>query len=90
LEGIKLLDGQAVGQPSLLSGDRALRRRALKNFSFRLPFRPAIKFAYLYLLKLGFLDGYPGFAYCCLQSIYEYMIVLKMKEIRRRQKSLPL
>ena len=34
-------------------------------------------------LRLGFLDGLPGYHYCRLLAIYEYMIVLKMKEIRR-------
>jgi hypothetical protein len=33
------------------------------------------------VLKLGFLDGRAGFTYAVLQSIYEYMIVLKTAEI---------
>ena len=44
----------------------------------------------MYLLCLGFLDGAPGYHYCRLLSIYEYMIGLKMKEIRRRHCGLPL
>jgi hypothetical protein len=38
----------------------------------------------MYLLKGGFLDGYPGLAYCTLQAFYEYMIVLKMRELKHR------
>lgn len=56
------------------------RRRALKELSFRLPFRPALRFLYMYFIRLGFLDGPPGFHYCVLLSIYEYMIVLKVRE----------
>lgn len=51
---------------------------------FRMPCRALLRFAYMYLLKLGFLDGVPDYHYCRMLAIYEYMIVLKMKEIRRR------
>lgn len=90
LEGIKLIHHPPVDQPSLFSADRTIRRRALKNLSFRLPWRPFLKFAYLYFWQRGFLDGRPGFAYCVLQSFYEYMIVLKMRELERREQGLPM
>src|SRR5574341_1360875 len=89
-EGMKLLHHPSGEQPSLLSSDRALRRRALKNLSFRLPWRPFVKFAYLYLWQGGWLDGRPGFTYCVLQSFYEYMIVLKMRELERRERGRPV
>jgi hypothetical protein len=41
------------------------------------------------LLKRGFLDGRAGFAYCRLQAMYEYMIVVKMTELRRKARGLP-
>ena len=90
LEGIKLLKGEAGPQPSLFSRDRSLRRKALKNLSFRMPCRPLLKFIYFYVFKLGFLDGYAGWIYCRLQAIYEHMIVVKMKEIQRREKGLEI
>lgn len=90
LEGMKLLNGSAQSGASLVSGDSATRRKALKNLSFRLPCRSLLKFFYLYFIKRGFLDGPPGFTYCVLQSIYEYMIALKMKELQRREQGLSL
>lgn len=90
LEGIKLLGGTAQSGASLFSRDTATRRKALKNLSFRLPCRSLLKFSYLYVVKRGFLDGRPGFTYCVLQSIYEYMIVLKMKELQRKEQGLPI
>ncbi|RLS86274.1 MAG: glycosyltransferase family 2 protein, partial [Planctomycetota bacterium] len=42
-----------------------------------------------YFLQRGFLDGRAGFTYCKLQSIYEYMIVVKMRELARRERGLP-
>lgn len=91
VEGQKMLVGNAPRQSaSLLSCDSAKRRQALKQWSFRLPFRPLLKFIYLYIVNRGFLDGRPGLIYCHLQSIYEYMIVIKMRELQRREKGLPV
>lgn len=72
------------------SGDSIKRKRALKSFFVRMPCRPWLKFVYLYFLKLGFLDGSPGLAYCRLQMMYEFMIQLKIKELKRREKDLPV
>ena len=74
----------------LLSSDPVRRRRTLKQLSVRLPLRPALRFLYMYCWRMGFLDGVPGLTYCRLMAWYEYMIVLKMKEIQRREKGLTL
>jgi glycosyltransferase involved in cell wall biosynthesis len=89
-EGMKLRMGQARSDCSLFARDPASRRKALKNLTFNLPFRSICKFIYLYIAKRGFLDGHPGFTYCVLQSIYEYMIALKMKELKRKEQGLPV
>lgn len=72
----------------LFSSDPTIRRKFLKQLAFRLPCRPFLVFCYLYFLRLGFLDGAAGFTYCRLRAIYEYMIDLKVKELRWRQKGL--
>ncbi len=69
-----------------LSGDPAVRRKTLKNFVYRLPLRPLVIFVYLYFIRLGFLDGRPGFRFCILRSIYEYMINIKLIEISEDHK----
>lgn len=89
MEGMKLLRHAAGPQPTVFSSDPAVRRRALKNLSFRLPCRPFLKFLYMYGWKGGWLDGRAGFAYCMLQAFYEYMIVLKMRELQQREASVP-
>jgi hypothetical protein len=66
-----------------------MRRRGLKELSFRLPCRPTLRFLYMYLLRLGILDGPPGFTYCRLLAIYERMTDLKIRELRRRAQGLP-
>jgi glycosyltransferase involved in cell wall biosynthesis len=75
---------------ALLAREPARRRRALKQLAYRLPCRPLLVFGYLYVLRLGFLDGMAGLAYCRLRMIYETMIDLKLRELRRRQEGLPV
>lgn len=58
-----------------------------KEFFYRLPARPLVKFLMLYIAKRGFLDGRAGLRYSILQSIYEYMIVLKTDELSRTASS---
>ena len=60
------------------------RRFHQKELFYRLPARPLIKFAALYVGKRGFLDGRAGFTYAVLQSIYEYLIVLKTRELEHK------
>ena len=74
----------------LFCADSVRRRRFLKELSFRLPFRPSLRFLYMFFLRLGFLDGKAGWIYCRMLAIYEYMIVLKITEIRRRQSGLSI
>jgi glycosyltransferase involved in cell wall biosynthesis len=89
MEGMKLRKDGGARLSALASGDPFERRRALKELSFRMPLRPVAKFLWMYLLKLGFLDGRAGYTYCRLQSMYEYMIVVKMRELARNERGLP-
>lgn len=75
---------------NLFSSDPNLRRLAQKDLFFRLPARPLIKFVYYYLVRRGFLDGKAGFTYSVLQSFYEYLIVIKNREIQRKKRGLPI
>ncbi|MFN6473712.1 MAG: glycosyltransferase family 2 protein [Nostoc sp. SerVER01] len=58
------------------------RRRALKDLSLRLPARPLLRFMYMYFLLGGCLDGRAGLAWCTLQAFYEYLILLKVWEMK--------
>lgn len=87
-ETIKALADRPIRVRNLFSRDSIARRMELKNISFRMPGRPLLKFLYMYFFKLGILDGGPGLTYCVLQAIYEYQIVLKVKELRRIERGL--
>ena len=58
-------------------------RQFLKNFFYLLYFRGFLKFLLLYIFRLGFLDGAPGYIYCMLIAWYETLI-----EARQRIKML--
>jgi glycosyltransferase involved in cell wall biosynthesis len=58
------------------------KRRNQKQLYYRMPGRPLVKALVLYVLKRGFLDGYAGFAYSVLMGFYEFLIVLKGRELR--------
>jgi glycosyltransferase involved in cell wall biosynthesis len=64
----------------LFIGKTHEKRRVLKAISYKIPFRPFFKFIYMYILKLGFLDGKVGFRFCLMKAIYEQCIVLKKVE----------
>ena len=44
----------------------------------------------MYILRAGFLHGCARYAYCKMLAAYEFMIVIKIKELRRRQRGLPV
>jgi len=81
--GIPWRDGLAFRDP-------VKRRRLMKELSWRAPCRPTLRFLYMYVLRRGFLDGWPGLTYCRLLSQYEYLVTLKMKESARRARGLTI
>lgn len=74
----------SAGHPwsELVSVHRLVRRRALKRLSYSLPFRPALRFFYQYLLRRGFLDGAAGFRYCQLLARYEGFTSAELRRLR--------
>jgi hypothetical protein len=66
-----------------LFGDRVERRRFFKEQWKRLPFRPLWLFLYLYIGRLGFLDGALGFRFCVMKAIFEGLVTAKIWEKKR-------
>ncbi|MFK8185300.1 MAG: glycosyltransferase family 2 protein [Phormidesmis sp.] len=82
-ETVKQLSGGKIRWKNLFVGKSEVeRRRALKDLSLRIPGRPVVRFLYMYFILGGILDGRAGFTWCVLQSFYEYLILLKVWEIR--------
>lgn len=68
-----------------LRGAPVERKRFLKRLWVQFPFRPWLRFLLMYAVRGGFLDGRPGFHFCALQSINEYHIGLKIRELQRHE-----
>jgi glycosyltransferase involved in cell wall biosynthesis len=58
---------------------RFLRERVWPS----LPAKPVVLFMYMYLLRRGFLDGRAGLALCVFHAFQEFMVGLKLAELRR-------
>ncbi len=56
------------------------RNQSLKPLVSQLPFWPLLRFLYMYVFKLGLLEGRPGFIYCVNMAYYEFLIRIKMRE----------
>ncbi len=59
-------------------------RRRLKEMARHLPFRPLLRFLYIYIGQLGFLDGREGYYFARLHGFYEFLSVAKTYELRQR------
>jgi glycosyltransferase involved in cell wall biosynthesis len=80
-------DFQFSLQKALFSKDFSIKRYHQKGLFYKLPGRPIIKWFYMVLVRRAFLDGRAGLTYASLQSIYEYFIVLKTRELLRNKNS---
>ncbi|HEX6879599.1 MAG TPA: hypothetical protein VF135_04475, partial [Terriglobales bacterium] len=67
-------------KPSLF-GSQAQRRRFIKERIWRhLPARGLLYFVYLYVFRLGFLDGHKGLVFCMMHGIFEEFKVVMQWE----------
>ena len=63
------------------------RRRKLKTLSRHLPFRPLLRFLYVYVWQKGFLDGAEGYYFARLHGFYEFLSVAKTRELLKQQRN---
>jgi len=91
MEAELIVSGQGLLQPSwrtaLRDPDFHSRRLHQKALFYKLPARPLLKWLYMLMVRGSFLDGRAGVTYATLQAIYEWLIVLKVAELRRTSKN---
>ncbi len=81
LEAAEIVSPAADRKRGSFRGSWAERRRALKDrVWFRVPMRPLARFAWMYVVKRGFLDGRRGLLFCSLIAMYEFLIDAKLME----------
>jgi glycosyltransferase involved in cell wall biosynthesis len=79
---------QRAGQNTLRArpfGTALERKRWLKKLAMRAPCRPTLRFLYHYIWKQGFRDGYRGWVLCRLLAWYEFVSVVKTREMSARR-----
>lgn len=74
---------------SLVDRDPTERRRTLKALGSRLPMRPMLRFLYVYVLRLGFLDGRAGLDYALMVATYQLFIGLNEAELATQTEKRP-
>jgi glycosyltransferase involved in cell wall biosynthesis len=81
------LDQFLGGSGNALQSQPVGWRRRLKRLSQRLPFRPLLRFLYVYLGQRGFLDGREGYYFARLHGFYEFLSVAKTYELKKNAPS---
>lgn len=67
------------------------RKESLRTLSARFwRFRPLLRFCQKYILQGGWQESWQGFVFCAMMALYEFITVLKVVEIRRLSRGLPL
>ena len=84
LEAREILRASGHGQMAgRFFGTRVERRRFVKERIWnRIPFRPVWLFVYLYIAKLGFLNGSLGFRFCAMHAVFDALTTAKVWESR--------
>jgi len=76
--------GPATRLPISLLASPVQRKRFLRERVWpKIPARPLTLFVYMYVIRRGFLDGYAGLALCVFHAFQEFMVGLKLRELKR-------
>ncbi len=70
-----------VAERVMFMGTWIRRSTQFPRYHLRLPLRPLARWLYMMLILGGWRDGRAGLAWCTLQAFYEYLIVLKVREL---------
>jgi len=81
-----VVESSSTDDDSTLQHDAVKGKRRLRRIFRKLPFRPTLRFLYVYLWQKGILDGWPGYVFAKLHSQYEFLSEAKAKAISRSRK----
>ncbi len=78
-------DEDRPGFSDLLMGSAFSRRRALKYYGMQVPFRPALRWFFVLFVSRGIMDGAAGLEYARMMRLFQEMIDLCLRDLRRKQ-----
>ena len=81
-----IVESSATDDDSALQHDGVKGKRRLRRIFRKLPFRPTLRFLYVYLWQGGILDGWPGYVFARLHAQYEFLSQAKAKAVLRGRK----
>lgn len=81
-----VVESSTTDDESSLQHDGVRGKRKLRRIFRKLPFRPTLRFLYVFLWQGGILDGWRGYVFSRLHAQYEYLSAAKAKAILRSRK----
>ena len=81
-----VVENSSKDDESYLQHDGVKGKRRLRRIFRKLPFRPTLRFLYVYLWQGGILDGWQGYVFARLHAQYEFLSFAKAKAISRTRK----
>ena len=80
----EITSGEQKTKTASITGQTRRNRWLKRHVMPRVPFPAFWRFFYMYVLRLGVLDGRVGLEFCRFISMYDYMVALKLRELRRQ------
>ena len=81
-----VVESSAEDDETALQHDGVKGKRRLRRIFRKLPFRPTLRFLYVYFWQKGILDGWRGYVFARLHAQYEFLSQAKAKAILRSRK----
>ena len=81
-----VVESSSTDDASALQNSSVKGKRRLRKIFRKLPFRPTLRFLYVYFWQKGILDGWEGYVFAKLHSQYEFLSKAKAKAILRSRK----
>jgi predicted DNA-binding transcriptional regulator len=79
-----IVESSAEDDDTALQHNSVKGKRRLRRIFRKLPFRPTLRFLYVYLWQRGILDGWAGYVFARLHAQYEFLSIAKAKAIIRK------
>jgi glycosyltransferase involved in cell wall biosynthesis len=81
-----VVESSSTEDESALQHDGVKGKRRLRRIFRKLPFRPTLRFLYVYLWQGGILDGWPGYVFARLHAQYEFLSLSKARAVLSSRK----
>jgi len=81
-----IVESSAEDDDTALQHEAVKGKRRLRRIFRKLPFRPTLRFLYVYFWQGGILDGWPGYVFARLHAQYEFLSQAKAKAVLRGRK----